>query len=201
MTLLNSLACPEIIIIAHDSTSNERRDCLNMESKDYVEWVPMGLVVKGLVVMVFGIVTVITGSTLFLAGLSQDTFLVIIISWGTLTVIGLVIWNYRGLRITIGGGRLKVNFGFFDKQSFLLEELISCKKSRANFGRYFGIGIRYGLDGSIAYSTSFGDAVEVVPKIGRVFVFSSNNPDQVCQTIENLQTNKAATIRKASERN
>ena len=71
----------------------------------------------------------------------------------------------------------------FNKKSFLLKEIISCQKTKA-FGRYLGVGVRYGFDGSMAYTTSFGEAVEVAPKAGRTFVFSSKKPDKVCEIIK-----------------
>jgi hypothetical protein len=93
-----------------------------------------------------------------------------------------VFYNYRGLKIKINDERLTVEYGRFDKKSFLLRDITSCKKTKS-FGRYLGVGVRAGLDGSIAYTTSFASAVEVTPKEGRVFVFSSKNPDRICETI------------------
>jgi hypothetical protein len=63
------------------------------------------------------------------------------------------------------------------------------QENQASFGRYWGVGVRYGSDGSVAYTTSFGDAVEVATKTGRTFVFSSKKPEQVCEVIKrNSQT-------------
>jgi len=62
----------------------------------------------------------------------------------------LVFWNYRGLNIRINDEILTVQFGRFDKKSFLLKDISSCKKTKS-FGRYLGAGVRAGLDGSIAY--------------------------------------------------
>jgi hypothetical protein len=59
----------------------------------------------------------------------------------------------------------------FNKKSFPADEFIYYKRTKANFGRYFGIGIPYGTDGSVAYTTSFGDAVEVAPKEGKSVCF------------------------------
>jgi hypothetical protein len=92
-----------------------------------------------------------------------------------------------GLRIQLSGGRLTVVYGMFNKKSFSVADLTYCKRTKANLGRYFGVGIRYGADGSIAYTTSFGDAVEVAPKDGKMFVFSSKKPDHVCEAIKKLQ--------------
>jgi hypothetical protein len=64
-----------------------------------------------------------------------------------------------------------------------MDDIISCNLVKASFRRFGGVGVRYGLDGSWAYTTSFGNAVEIVPKKGRTFVFSSNNPGKICQII------------------
>jgi hypothetical protein len=103
-------------------------------------------------------------------------------AWVILSVLLFIFWNYRGLRIQIMNDRLSLNYGLFDKKSFLLKEIVSCKKTKA-LGRYLGVGVRLGLDGSMAYTTSFGNAVEVTPKKGRTFVFSSKNPDLICELI------------------
>ena len=155
-----------------------------MQDADYTEWVPMGKLVKGLVAMFILLEIFITFTILFFAGLSADSIIPVVISWGVLAFIGFLIWNYRGLQIQISADHLTVVYGIFNKKSFRLDELTYCRRTKANLGRYFGIGIRYGSDGSIAYTTSFGDAVEVAPKTGKVFVFSSHNPDRICKVIQ-----------------
>ena len=155
-----------------------------MQDPEYTEWVPMGKLVKGLVAMFISLEIFITFTIMFFEGQSADSIAPVVISWGVLAFIGFLIWNYRGLRIQIRADRLTVVYGLFNKKSFRLDELTYCRRTKANLGRYFGIGIRYGSDGSIGYTTSFGDAVEVAPKTGKVFVFSSNNPDQICEVIQ-----------------
>ena len=155
-----------------------------MQDVDYIEWVPMGKLVKGLVAMFILLEIFITFTILFFSGLSADSVVPVALSWGVLAFIGFLIWNYRGLRIQIRANRLTVVYGVFNRKSFQLDELTYCRRTKANLGRYFGIGIRYGSDSSIAYTTSFGDAVEVAPKTGKVFVFSSNNPDRICEVIQ-----------------
>ena len=91
--------------------------------------------------------------------------------------------NFRGIKIQIRSNRLTVKYGLFNSKSIKLDQIVSCKKVQASFGRYGGIGVRYGLDGSSAYTTSFGNAVEITPEKGRVFVFSSNNPHEICEII------------------
>lgn len=155
-----------------------------METVEYNEWVPMGTLVKGLVVMIIALIIFITGTILFLGGLSLESFFAVTLNVGVFTFIAFLFWNYRGLRIQITKEKLTVVYGVFNKKSLLLKDITSCKRTKANLGRYFGIGIRYGTDGSLAYTTSFGDAVEVAPRTGRVFVFSSSRPDQVCDIMK-----------------
>jgi hypothetical protein len=158
-----------------------------MQSADYAEWVPMGNLVKGIVAMFVSLELFISFIILYFGGPSVDSIVGVAVGWGILAFIGFLFWNYRGICIQISGGRLTVVYGMFNKKSFALDELTYCKRTKASLGRYFGIGVRYGTDGSIAYTTSFGDAVEVAPKAGKVFVFSSNKPDLVCETIKNFK--------------
>jgi hypothetical protein len=109
------------------------------------------------------------------------------VSWGVLAILLLVFYNSRGLNIKIDDESLTVQFGRFDKKSFLRKDISSCKKTKS-FGRYLGVGVRAGLDGSIAYTTSFASAVEVTHKEGRVFVFSSKNPERICEIINRKNT-------------
>ena len=154
-----------------------------MENIEYSEWVPAGALIKGLFVMISSIIVVVTIAIfLFSKDLLVEDMLGVSFAWVVLAVLLLVFWNYRGLRIQIKEDRLSIDYGLFDKKTFFLKEITSCKKTKA-FGRYLGIGVRFGLDGSIAYTTSFDIAVEVTPKVGRVFVFSSKNPDTVCEII------------------
>jgi hypothetical protein len=144
----------------------------------------MGALAKGLGIMVGStVIFVIFAFFLFTEKLLVEDVLGIVLAWAVLGIILSVFWNFRGLRIQIESDRLSVTYGLFNKKSFMLKEITSCRRTKS-FGRYLGIGMIYGFDGSVAYTTSFGYAVEVVPKVGRTFVFSSNKPDQVCGIIE-----------------
>ena len=159
-----------------------------METVEYSEWVPAGALVKGLFALVSAIIVLVSVAVFFFSEelLVEDIFGVAF-SWAILVVLLFIFWNFRGLRIQITDSRLILDYGLFNKKSFLLREIVSCKKTKA-FGRYLGVGVRYGLDGSMAYTTSFANAVEVTPKVGRTFVFSSKNPDKVCEIIKNTVT-------------
>ena len=154
-----------------------------MENFEYSEWVPAGALVKGLFAMISLIIVVVTFAVFFFSeGLLVEDILGVSMSWAILAILLLVFYNYRGLNIKINNESLTVKYGRFDKKSFLLKDITSCKKTKA-FGRYLGIGVRLGLDGSLAFTTSFASAVQVTPKEGRVFVFSSKNPDRICEII------------------
>jgi hypothetical protein len=154
-----------------------------MDNFEYHERVPAGALVKGLFAMVSLIIVFVTFAVFFFSeGLLVEDILGVLGAWAILVLLLLVFWNYRALNIRINDESLTVQFGRFNKKSFLLKDISSCKKTRS-FGRYLGAGVRGGLDGSIAYTTSFATAVEVTPKEGRVFVFSSKNPERVCEII------------------
>jgi len=154
-----------------------------MENIEYNEWVPAGALVKGAFLTISLIIVLVTFAVfLFSEELLVEDILGVTFAWAILAFLLLLFWNFRGLRIQIKNDRLYLDYGLFNKKSFLLREIASCKKTKA-FGRYLGVGVRYGLDGSMAYTTSFANAVEVTPKLGRMFVFSSRNPDKVCEII------------------
>ena len=154
-----------------------------MENIEYRERVPAGALVKGLFAMVSSIIVFVSFAVfIFSEGLLVEDILGVSMAWAILAILLLVFWNYRVLNIRINYESLTVQFGRFDKKSFLLKDISSCKITKS-FGRYLGVGVRAGLDGSIAYTTSFASAVEVTPKEGRVFVFSSKNPERVCEII------------------
>jgi hypothetical protein len=101
----------------------------------------------------------------------------------TLMFILVVFLNFRGIKIQLSSEGLAVDYGFFNHKHIKMDEIVSCNLVKASFRRFGGVGVRYGLDGSWAYTTSFGNAVEIVPKKGRTFVFSSSNPEKICQII------------------
>ena len=157
-----------------------------MENVEYSEWVPTGVLVKSLFAIISVIVVFVTFAVfLFSEGLLVEDILGVSLAWVILGILMLVFWNYRGLQIKITDKRLSVDYGRFDKKSFLLKDISSCKKTKS-FGRYLGVGVRVGFDGSLAYTTSFASAVEVTPTVGRVFVFSSKEPDKVCEIITRM---------------
>jgi hypothetical protein len=161
-------------------------DCLflAMENVSYTEWVPAGALIKSLFVGFSAYIVIFTAAIFLFVEMSVEEIYGLVFAWGILAFLLFLFWNYRGLKIQVSSKELLVVYGLFNRKSFLLKDVVSCQKTKASFGRYWGVGIRYGSDGSVAYTTSFGDAVKVAPKTGRMFVFSSKRPEQVCEAIK-----------------
>ena len=147
----------------------------------------MGAFVKGLMVFFF---TIIVLGTLLVTLSEPDIEDIFGISVGVsiLVFVLLLFWNYRGIKIELNKTELYVRYGFFNQKSLQLKDIVSCDTIQASFGRYAGIGVRYGIDGSQAYTTSFGDAVKIIPLKGRIFVFSSHNPQKICYIINSTKS-------------
>lgn len=155
-----------------------------MENSDYVEWVPAGKFIKvAKVTTIFFIIIVFFLLIVFVRPLDTEAFIGIGVSVGVLIFILFLLVNFRGIKITVDSKELRVNYGFLNNKLIRLDEIHFCKPVKTPFRRFGGVGVRYGFDGSHAYTTSFGNAVEITPKKGRVFVFSSNNADKICEFI------------------
>ena len=156
-----------------------------MDKIKYHEWVPTGLFVKIIVLIVsLSIIFLLLIFAVFFHPLNMEAFIGFGASILTLVFVLALFFNFRGIRIQISSKCLSVDYGLFNHKSVKLDEIVSRKIVKASFSRFGGVGVRYGLNGSSAYTTSFGNAVEIVPKKGRTFVFSSNNPQQICKIIK-----------------
>jgi hypothetical protein len=153
----------------------------------YSEWVPAGRFVKtilGLVSLLFLLVLAI--STWVGFSVQNPSFVVIIAV--PLVFVLILYGNYRGVRIRITSSELIVRYGFLNSKRIYMSNIVSYEPTTANFGKYLGVGIRYGTDQSLAYTTSFGNAVKIALKKGRPFVFSSHNPKEICNIIDQVKT-------------
>ena len=155
---------------------------VNMENLVYEEWVAVGTLMKALIGLFSLLITCILLTTIVVGVAIQHPFLIIVLS-SVVAFVLFLFWNYKGIKIQVSNKKLLVNYGIFNRKSIPLEDIISCETIKASFGRYGGIGVRYGIDGSWAYTTSFGNAVKIIPRKGRPFAFSSNNPQQICGII------------------
>jgi hypothetical protein len=155
---------------------------VNMENLVYEEWVAVGTLMKALIGLFSLLITCILLTTIVVGVAIQHPFLIIALS-SVVAFVLFLFWNYKGIKIQVGNKKLVVNYGIFNRKSILLEDIVSCETIKASFKRYGGIGVRYGIDGSWAYTTSFGNAVKIIPRKGRPFAFSSNNHQQICGII------------------
>ncbi len=157
-----------------------------MKNVVYVEWVPAVRLMKALLgffsLLSLGIllVTIVVGVAI------QQPFLIVVVA-SPLAFVLFVFWNYRGIRVKVTHETLLIHYGFFNRRRILIGDIVSCEPTKASLGRYGGIGIRYGTDRSWAYTTSFGNAVQIILQKGKPFVFSSNNPEKICSTINQMK--------------
>ncbi len=160
-----------------------------MEDTVYTEWVSAGLLWKALLTLVSLIILCLLIITVAVGGAVQKAL------WGVFSVSVLVflvsllfLLNYRGIRIQVTHNRVIITYGLFNRKHIPLSDIVSCEPTKASLRKYLGIGIRYGTDRSWAYTTSFGDAVKITLQRERPFVFSSNNPEQVCNAINQTRS-------------
>jgi uncharacterized protein with PQ loop repeat len=148
----------------------------------YREWVPAGLFIKILVGSV-SLLTLFIFLTLVATSYVFQNLFWIAFPTSVLAFLALLFWNYRGIRIELNTEELLIKYGVLNRKLITLEDIVSCEPTEASFRRYGGVGVRLGIYGSWAYTTSFGDAVKIVLRRGRPFVFSSNNPEKICGII------------------
>ena len=157
-----------------------------MKDVVYVEWVPAGTLIKTLVGF-FSLLTLCVLLITIAVGVAvQHPFLIVVLA-SPLAFVLFLFWNYRGIQIQVTNKELLTNYGFFNRKRILIGDIVSCEPTKASFGRYGGIGVRYGTDGSWAYTTSFSNAVKIILRKGKPFVLSSNNPEEICNIINQMK--------------
>ena len=159
----------------------------NIQENDeilYLEWVPAGRFVK--VVVLFVCILIASLGIIITAFIPKELAFIGIILGAVSLLIFLMYWNYRGLKITLTNNQLEVAYGIFNHKKIPLNKITSCDVTKAHFRTYGGVGIRFGLDGSWAYNTDFGEAVKLTFQYGRPFVFSTRNPQKICNLINEL---------------
>ncbi len=150
----------------------------------YAEWVPAGKFVKAVILFAF---LLILSLGIIIPVIIPEEFWFIGIIFGVVSIlIFLFYWNYRGLKINLTSNQLEVSYGIFNHKRIPLNKITSCDITKAHFRTYGGIGIRFGLDGSWAYNTDFGEAVKLTFQSGRPFLFSTRNPQKICDLIHEL---------------
>lgn len=106
-------------------------------------------------------------------------FLALIVAFSLTTL------NFRKLNIKVNSENIEVRYGII-KKKISLNEVISCEPTMVRGIAYGGVGIRVGVDGSLAYITSFGDAVKIMRRNDRPFVFSTKNPEKLSKIINKM---------------
>ncbi|MCL2135784.1 MAG: hypothetical protein FWH37_09640 [Candidatus Bathyarchaeota archaeon] len=146
---------------------------------EYYEKVGLGNFVKTIIVvlaLVFGVVGLV-------GWYSVSLIFAVVMSLPILFIVSFLYVIFGSLTITITSKELVVAFRFFNRKKFFLSDIESCEQATTNGRTYHGVGMRYGVDGSLVYSTSFGSAVRITKAGEKPFVFSTNNPETVCQIL------------------
>jgi len=105
---------------------------------------------------------------------------------GSLSVLPLVIaftlflalLNFAALEVQVTKKGFIARYGIF-RMHIPPEQIAHVEITTAPLLKYGGIGIRWGIDGSIAYTTSFGSAVRIARHTGRPFVVSTHRPQEL----------------------
>jgi hypothetical protein len=148
----------------------------------YSEWVSVGKFVKAVVGSVSVLALFVLAIAIWFSISTRNPLFAVTVASPLIFLLTLY-GNYRGVRIRITSRELVVSYGILNRKRIPIPNVASCELTKASFGKYFGVGIRYGTDGSLAYSTSFSNAVKINQLEGKPFVFSSNNPDEICSII------------------
>ena len=150
----------------------------------YAEWVPAG---KFLKILVLFVCLLIFSIGIIIAAFKPQEFAFLSIIFSNVSLfIFLIYWNYRRLKITLTKNQLDVEYGIINHKKISINKITRCEITKANFRKYYGVGIRFGLDGSLVYNTDFGEAVKLTFQDGRPFVFSTRNPQEICNLINKL---------------
>jgi hypothetical protein len=156
----------------------------------FSEWVPAGSLAKAIVAFVSLVILCVLSITVITGVALQNPFW-ISVSASVLAFLLLLLWNYRGMQIQVSKERLSIDYGLFNYKTIQLSDIVSCEPTKAAFRKYGGVGIRLGLDGSWAYTTSLGDAVKIKRLNGRPFVFSTSTPEKVCNIINQMRVRRS----------
>lgn len=153
----------------------------------YFEWVPTGTLVKALAVSVSLVIIFALVITITVGVAVQNPFLIVVLA-SALPFVSFMVWNYRGMQIQVTRKELSISYGFFNRRHVPISKIVACEHIKAHFRKYGGVGVRYCFtDNSWAYITSFGDAVKIIRREDKPFVFSSKNPEKLCGIIHQLK--------------
>ncbi|MFX1486438.1 MAG: PH domain-containing protein [Promethearchaeota archaeon] len=159
----------------------------------YHEWVPLPTALKIIASFLVLLTIVLMGILTLLYQFTDYSSLIFVSLFSApLLFLLFMILNYRGIDIKITPDEVIVRYGVINRKRIHKDDITGCETTRTPFRRYGGIGIRYGLDGSWAYTTSLGPAVRISFIRGRPFVFSSKHPEKICNIIREITDQKIA---------
>ena len=162
----------EVVCAVKRQPDSEVEEAVYAETIRYGAWFPMMLLV------LFGIL--ITGVVIAL--LARNRRLVVFPAL-LIVALFLVYMNFRRLSFEVTNSYVRFGFGLLKKE-FLRSDINSCEPYEITFQNYLGYGIRFGLDGTIAYNTRNGRGVKMVVE-GRKkpYVVSVDDPGRVCELL------------------
>jgi len=155
-----------------------------VKANAYSEWIPVGKFIKTLMASVLILVLVVLALSIWFSVSLREPLIAGAMSFPLIFVL-LLYFNLRGIQIKINSKELAINYGFFSQRYISLSDIESCEQTGVNFG-YLGIGIKYDFDDS-DLSSSVINAVKINMFGGKSFVFSSNNPNEICKIINKIK--------------
>jgi hypothetical protein len=113
----------------------------------------------------------------------RETALALVLGVAITTLSGGLVWTFTTLRVTVDDQALTVGFGPF-RERLPLERIVECGPTTYRWYEWGGWGIRLGWRAKL-YNVpgDRGVAVQVVLDDGRRVLFSSPDPEAVCQVL------------------
>jgi len=155
---------------------------VSLQSNMYSESVPSGKFVKTILGSITVLLLIVLALSIRFSISIHTPLFAIVMSLPSICFLFLFV-NFREIKIRITANELIVKYGILSHKHISMSNIVSCEQTKANFGKYLGVGIRYGSDGSYAFSTSFSSAVKINQLREKPFVFSSKNPEEICTII------------------
>lgn len=147
----------------------------------YTEWVPLSVYATIAFFLLILLTIAVAISSFIFDPIGRIVTISICVPTGLFL---LLIWlNFRGVNITITSFDITVKYGVFNKKNISIKELENCEITKASFKTYIGFGVRIGTDSSLGFTTGFGDAVKLIIPDKRPFVFSTKNPQKICELL------------------
>ena len=91
--------------------------------------------------------------------------------------------NFRGIYLSVTKDYIEIKFGLFTKKQIPFVDIQKCEVIKASFRTYWGMGVRVGVDGSLAYTTNFKEAIRLTYNKNKLFVFSTKKHQELYELI------------------